>query len=126
MVTEATPVTNAGQVKASTSGITANEPVPFIPTLQALRKHREKLLQIFDRHGAHSVKIFGSVARGEATDQSDIDFLIDYDRDRTTPWFPGGLINDLETYLHWKVDITTVHGLSSLIAENVAKDTIEL
>lgn len=126
MVTKATQVENSSQSKASSHATTDGEDLLCIPTLQKLRDRSEKLLKIFDQHGAHSVKVFGSVARGEATEQSDIDFLIDYDCDRTTPWFPGGLINDLETYLKWKVDITTVHGLSPLIAENVINDAVDL
>jgi len=97
-----------------------------IRTIQDLQARRDKLLDIFAKHGAHSVRVFGSVARGEATEQSDIDFLIDYDRNCTSAWFPGGLINDLESFLNNKVDITTVRGLSPLIAENVLQEAIEL
>ncbi|MEQ8960714.1 MAG: nucleotidyltransferase family protein [Coleofasciculus sp. C2-GNP5-27] len=97
-----------------------------IRTIEDLQEHRDELLAIFAKHGAHTVRVFGSVARGEATDESDIDFLIDYDRNRTSAWFPGGLINELESFLNSKVDITTTRGLSPLIAENVFQEAIEL
>ena len=97
-----------------------------IKTIEDLRNYREKLISIFAKHGVHSVRVFGSVARGEATNESDIDFLIDYDRKRTSAWFPGGLINELESFLESKVDITTTKGLSPLIAENVLREAIEL
>ena len=97
-----------------------------VPTIEALRDRRDELLSIFDKHGAYNVRIFGSVARGEATSESDIDFLINYDRSRRTPWFPGGLILDLEAFLNCGVDITTVGGLSPLLAESVGREAIEL
>ena len=89
---------------------------------QMLQEHREAILQIADRHGAFNVRIFGSVARGEETEHSDIDFLIDYDLSRISPWFPGGLLMDLEELLHCKVDIVTDKGLSPLIRERVLKE----
>ena len=42
-----------------------------------------------------NVRVFGSVARGEETENSDVDFLIDYDIKKISPWFPAGLIGDL-------------------------------
>jgi len=51
------------------------------------------------------VRVFGSVVRGEANQNSDIDFLIDYDIEKTTSWFPVGLIHELEDLLGRKVDI---------------------
>ncbi len=97
-----------------------------IRTIEDLRERREQLLTIFAKHGVYNVRVFGSLARGEATKESDIDFLIDYDRSRRSAWFPGGLINDLEFFLESEVDITTTKGISSLIAENVLKEAVEL
>jgi predicted nucleotidyltransferase len=65
------------------------------------------------------VRLFGSVARGEETEDSDIDFLIDYDPTKTTPWFPGGLLMDLQDLLGCKVDVLTERGISPLIRERV-------
>ena len=61
-----------------------------------LQENRENILAIAAKHGAFNVRIFGSVARGEENSESDIDFLIDYDIEKTTPWFPVGLIRDYE------------------------------
>ena len=97
-----------------------------IRTIEDLRDRKDKLLPIFAKHGVHRVWVFGSVVRGEATDESDIDFLVDYDRNLRSPWFPGGLINDLEAFLESKVDITTTKGLSLLITEKVFKEAVEL
>ncbi len=87
-------------------------------TLKQLLQHkREKILEIAAKHGAFNVRIFGSVARGEERDDSDIDFLIDYDLGKIYPWFPGGLSIDLEKFLQCKVDIVTEKKLSPLIRD---------
>ncbi len=91
-----------------------------------LQENRENILAIAAKHGAFNVRIFGSVARGEDTPESDIDFLIDYDIEKTTPWFPVGLIRDLETLLQTKVDVVTVEGLKSRIRDRVLQESINL
>ena len=48
-------------------------------TLERLRQHRWQIMQIALRHGASNLRIFGSVARGEATSESDIDLLVTQD-----------------------------------------------
>jgi predicted nucleotidyltransferase len=89
---------------------------------QRLQEKRKEIVDIVAKHGAFNVRIFGSVARGEETDHSDIDFLIDYDISQITPWFPGGLLMDLEELLECKVDIVTERGLSPLIRDRVLKE----
>ncbi|HEY7559748.1 MAG TPA: nucleotidyltransferase domain-containing protein [Candidatus Binatia bacterium] len=68
------------------------------------------MLRIAARHGARNVRVFSSVARGEAGPQSDIDLLVDVGS-RTSSWFPSGLIDDLEQLLGRKVDMLTDGGL---------------
>ena len=87
--------------------------------LEALQKHRAQILAIAAKHGAFNVRVFGSVARGEDTPDSDIDFLIDYDPEKVTPWFPGGLLMDWQDLLGCKVDVLTERGISPLIRERV-------
>ncbi len=89
---------------------------------QLLQEKRQDILAIAAKHGAFNVRIFGSVARGEETENSDIDFLIDYDLKKISPWFPGGLLMDLQDLLGCKVDIVTEKGLSHLIKEKVLKE----
>ncbi|AFY36843.1 DNA polymerase beta domain protein region [[Leptolyngbya] sp. PCC 7376] len=86
---------------------------------EQLQEKREEILDIAAKHGALNVRIFGSVARGEETENSDIDFLIDYDLDKITPWFPGGLLMDLKDLLGCDIDIVTEKGLSHLIRDRV-------
>lgn len=72
------------------------------------------------------MRVFGSVARGEETKNSDIDFLVDYDLAKITPWFPGGLLADLEELLGCKVDVVTEKGLHSLIRQRILSEARKL
>jgi predicted nucleotidyltransferase len=67
-------------------------------TSQSIGAHRDQILHVAARHGAGNVRLFGSVARGEDTPESDVDLLI-YVTGETTPWFPGSLVTDLERLL---------------------------
>lgn len=94
--------------------------------LQQLQENRENILAIVAKHGAFNVRVFGSVARGEADTKSDIDLLIDYDIEKITSWFPVGLIRDLEDFLNTKVDVVTTEGLKARIREQVLQESINL
>jgi uncharacterized protein len=91
-----------------------------------LADQREQILAIADRHGAYNVRVFGSVARGEARIDSDVDFLIDYQLDKITPWFPAGLMLDLESLLQRKVDVATVDMLKERIKDRILQEAIIL
>ena len=56
-----------------------------------LKGKRAEIMRIAVKHGAKNIRIFGSAVRGEATPESDIDFLVDAGPD-TSSWFPAGLI----------------------------------
>jgi predicted nucleotidyltransferase len=91
-----------------------------------LQTKRNEIIEIATKHGAYNVRVFGSVARGEENPTSDIDFLVDYDLAKISPWFPGGLLADLEDLLGCQVDIVTEKGLHSLIRERILTEAIEL
>ncbi|MDB9428235.1 nucleotidyltransferase family protein [Microcystis aeruginosa CS-555/01A07] len=93
---------------------------------QLIQDKREDILKIATKHGAFNVRVFGSVARGEETENSDIDFLIDYDLAKTSPWFPGGLLADLQDLLGCKVDVVTEKSLHHLIKQRILKEAIKL
>jgi uncharacterized protein len=86
---------------------------------QLLKEKREDILAVAAQHGAFNVRVFGSVSRGEDTENSDIDLLVDYDLAKIPAWFPGGLLMDLQDLLDRKVDIVTEQGLSHLIKDRV-------
>lgn len=91
-----------------------------------LSECREEIIKIADKHGAYNVRIFGSVARGEEKENSDIDFLIDYDLNRISPWFPVGLIKDLEGYLGKQVDVVTEKSLHYFLRDKILKEAVLL
>ncbi|RJP24499.1 MAG: DNA polymerase subunit beta [Candidatus Abyssobacteria bacterium SURF_5] len=90
-----------------------------------LKEKREEILQIAERHGARNVRVFGSAARGESGPQSDVDLLVDVGPDRT-PFFPGGLLADLEELLGRKVDIVTEEALHWYIRERILEEAFPL
>jgi predicted nucleotidyltransferase len=91
-----------------------------------LQDQRDAIVEIANKHGAYNVRVFGSVARGEATADSDIDLLIDYDLERITPWFPAGLMLDLEKLLNRKVDVVPANSVHYFIKERVLQEAVPL
>jgi hypothetical protein len=69
--------------------------------------------------------VFGSVARGEATEESDVDFLVSTS-ERTSPWFPAGLVVDLEDLLGCRVQVVTEDGLSWLLKRRILGEAVPL
>jgi len=94
-------------------------------TLDRLRSLRTDILCIAERHGASKVRIFGSVLRGDDGPDSDVDFLIDA-KPATTPWFPGGLIADLEDLIGRRVDVVTERAVDPLVKEWVLAEAVAL
>jgi len=90
-----------------------------------LLEKRDEILRLAAKHGAGNVSVFGSVARGEETADSDVDLLIDVTGE-PTPWFPGGLVVELEELLGLPVQIVIRRSLSPLIRESVLKDASPL
>jgi predicted nucleotidyltransferase len=86
-----------------------------------LHDKRDEISAIASRHGAYNVRVFGSVARGEAGPDSDVDFLIDVG-ETTSSWFPAGLILDLEKILGCRVEVVTARALNSYIRDNVLRE----
>ncbi len=87
---------------------------------------KAKIKEIAAQHGAFNVRVFGSVARGEADQNSDLDLLVDYDLDKISPWFPVCLIRDLENFLGIKVDVVTPAGLKTRIRNQVLDESLSL
>ncbi|MBO1348118.1 MAG: nucleotidyltransferase family protein [Hormoscilla sp. GUM202] len=92
---------------------------------ELLKEKREEILEIAAKHGAINVRVFGSVARGEADADSDVDFLIDLG-ENLSPWFPVRLIRDLESLLERKVDVVTENGLKTRIRDRVLEEAMLL
>jgi predicted nucleotidyltransferase len=88
----------------------------------------EKRAAIFDlarRHGARAIRVYGSVARGEATERSDLDLLVEWDPERSLLDVVG-LKQDLEELLGVTVDIGSERGLHWFIREDVLREAVPL
>jgi len=92
---------------------------------ELLKDKREKILRLAAKHGARDVRVFGSVARGEADPDSDVDFLVSTGLE-TSSWFPVGLIIDLQELLGREVDVVTENGLHWYVRERVLKAAVPL
>jgi len=92
---------------------------------ELVRNKREEVLRIAERHGARNVRVFGSVARGEAMPDSDVDFLVDMEPGRSLLDL-GGLLMDLQELLGRRVDVVTEQGLRSRVRERVLREAMPL
>jgi len=87
-----------------------------------LQQNREQILKVAERYGAYNVCVFGSVARGEADEASDIDFLVNLEAGRSLMDL-GGLLYDLQNLLGVPVDVVTEKGLRTRIRERVIPES---
>jgi len=94
-------------------------------TRRELLDRREAILAIARRHGAHDVRVIGSVARGDAGESSDLDLIVRFDPDRTL-FDHGGLIMDLRDLLGVKVDVISEAGMRERFRNYVMKEAIPL
>ena len=92
---------------------------------EILGPKREEILKIAAKHGVTDIRVFGSVARGEAGPESDVDFLVQIGA-QISPWFPAGLILDLEKLLGRSVDVATPDGLHWYIKDRVLEEAVGL
>ena len=87
---------------------------------------RDALLKLAAQHGVSNVRVFGSVARGEATPESDLDLLVDQDWSKLSGWGGMELIVELEELLGRKVDVATEEELKSRIRTRVLDEAVPL
>ena len=93
--------------------------------LETLRARREAVLSLCARHGAVRVRVFGSVARGEAREDSDLDLLVAFEEGRTL-LDHARLKVALEGLLGVRVDIVSERGLAPRLREQVLREAIPL
>jgi predicted nucleotidyltransferase len=93
------------------------------PSLAMLRAHKDEILRLASRRGVSNIRVFGSVARGDATPDSDIDLLVDFEvRDSGLDLF--AFAREVEELLGHPVDVgTDVH---RVIQERVEAQAVPL
>ncbi|MHB8077884.1 MAG: nucleotidyltransferase family protein [Candidatus Krumholzibacteriia bacterium] len=94
-------------------------------TIELLHSRRDRVLEIAQHHGVKSIRVFGSIARGEETADSDIDLLVTTGPN-VSSWFPAGLILDLEALLGRHIDVVTEAGLNPHIRNEVLSEAVAL
>jgi predicted nucleotidyltransferase len=90
-----------------------------------VREKREEILTIAQRHGASNVRVFGSVARGEADAGSDIDLLVDLDPGRSL-FDLGALLVELNESIGTKIDVVTESGIRERLRDHVIREAVAL
>lgn len=90
-----------------------------------IRAKRQEVLAIAAKHGARNVRIFGSVARGEEDERSDVDFLVEMEPGRSLMDL-GGLLADWEDLLGRKVEVVEPEGLHWYVKPRVLQEAVAL
>jgi len=90
-----------------------------------LQARREEILKVCARYGARNVRVFGSVARGEADEQSDIDLIVEFEPGRSL-LDHAGLWLELQELLGVKVDVVSSRGIKARIRERVLREAVPL
>jgi hypothetical protein len=96
-----------------------------VKEIELIKKKREDILRMARQHGARNIRVFGSFGRGEADEQSDIDFLVEMEAGRSLLDM-GGLAMELKELLGREVDVVTDRGLNKRIRERVLREAISL
>ena len=94
-------------------------------TVTALRSRRTEILDVARKHGARNVRIFGSVARGDAGPDSDVDILVELEPGRSL-LDHAALMLDLSDLLGCKVDVVTDRGIRPRIRDRVLLEAVPL
>jgi len=97
----------------------------FMGISELINVNRNQILALAEKYGASDVRVFGSVARGTADEQSDIDFLVDLAPGRSLLDL-GGLLYELQHLLGRNVDVVTSAGLRSRIRDRVLKEAVHI
>ncbi len=92
---------------------------------EILKANKSVILDLAARHGAKNIRVFGSAARGDFDQYSDVDFLVDMEKGRSLLDM-GGLLMELQELLGCKVDVVTPQGLRPRIRETVLKEAMAL
>jgi predicted nucleotidyltransferase len=90
-----------------------------------VKSKRDQILALAKKHGVTRVRVFGSMARGDAGPASDVDLLVDVGPSPSA-WFPGGFVADLEDLLGRRVQVITERGLDELLRAHILEEAVPL
>ena len=90
-----------------------------------LAEHRVAIRQVVAAHRAENPRVFGSVAHGEDTDDSDLDLLVD-PHDKMSLFDVGAIIAELSELLGIRVDVATPHALPDAMRQRVLRDAVPI
>ena len=90
-----------------------------------IERHRAEILALGERHGIRDVRVFGSMARGDAGDASDVDLLVSLPPEKTGPAL-GALLMDVQELLNRRVEVLTESGLHPAIRGQVLEEAQRL
>ncbi|SDK00116.1 nucleotidyltransferase family protein [Natronincola ferrireducens] len=93
--------------------------------IRVINDHKKQINSIADKYGVVSIKVFGSVARGEEKSDSDIDLLVKLEEGRSL-FDLIGFKNDLEYLLKRKVDVVTEESLHWTLKDQVSNEVVEI
>jgi len=96
-----------------------------VVTLEQLRSQRNEIIRVAAARGIRNLRVFGSVARGDAAESSDVDFLVDVDPDRTL-FDMGGVLMALRDLLGCEVDLVEAEGLRERFRDRVLREAVPL
>lgn len=110
---------------ARDSGLVREAGILTMRAKELLKARREEIMRIAARYGARNVRVFGSVARGDADEASDIDFLVEMEPGRSL-FDLGGLQVELEALLGCRVDVVSEKGLKARIRGRVFSEAVRV
>lgn len=94
-----------------------------IMNIDVLNEKKLEICEMAAKHGARNVRVFGSVARGEQNESSDVDFLVSFEPGRTL-FDHAALLYELESFLQCKVDVVSDQGLKPRFRYKVFREAI--
>ena len=93
--------------------------------LEKVRRRRADIQRIAAEYGARNVRVFGSVARGDAGPASDVDVLVEFEPGRSLLDLIG-LAQDLEDLLGCRVDVVSEGGISPYLKDDILGEAVPL
>jgi len=90
-----------------------------------VKQHREQILALAQRRGIENVRVFGSMARGDADEASDVDLLVSLPRGKSGLAL-GGLLMDVQNLVQRRVDVVSDRGLHPALRDRILSEAVPL